>query len=443
MGITLIENLVQIGQSLTGKVYRAIAGTDSNGNAVPFSSSTNGALITQTSTDSNGSFGRFRVSTPVGLFANTTVFDKQPLIFDESLSVPVSMSSTFNSNQASVTLQINSGVGSNQSIVRQSFQYVPYQPGMSQILYLTATFGTATANATKEIGIFDANDGLFFQQNGSGTISVVVRTSTSGTPVDTTINQSSWNLDPMNGSGPSGVTLDPNDSQVFVIDFAWLGVGMVRFGFAILGETIWVHQVQNANTISTVYMKRGSLPVRYSIRTTGTLAANATLTCICAAVISDGVFELNEIPAGTNTDRLIGASISVSAAAFRPILTIQLKSSYNRGLIIPIEAGVTATSANLFSIYLVLGGTLSGGVPTTTSVSNAVEAITGRTTLTGGTILRSAFGGGSSERNLTLNLPKKILAAANISGTTQQLHLVVMPTSNTNFYGHINWNEVY
>ena len=47
--------------------------------------------------------------------------------------------------------------------------------------------------------------------------------------IDTRISQSQWNLDKMDGTGPSGYNLDLSKMQMFFIDYAWYGAGTVRW----------------------------------------------------------------------------------------------------------------------------------------------------------------------------------------------------------------------
>jgi hypothetical protein len=74
-----------------------------------------------------------------------------------------------------------------------------------------------------------------------------------------TVNQSSWNGDKLDGTGPSGLTLDPTKAQILWMDFEWLGVGSVRCGFIINGVFYVCHTFNNANLITSVYMTTATL----------------------------------------------------------------------------------------------------------------------------------------------------------------------------------------
>ena len=82
--------------------------------------------------------------------------------------------------------------------------------------------------------------------------------------VDTKVAQSDWNIDKMDGTGPSGVTVDLAKMQMFYIDYAWYGAGAIRFGFKDeRGEVVYCHRMTHANVKTEAYMRSGNLPARY------------------------------------------------------------------------------------------------------------------------------------------------------------------------------------
>jgi len=87
--------------------------------------------------------------------------------------------------------------------------------------------------------------------------------------VDTKIPQSQWNLDPCDGTGPSGYNLDLSKMQMFYIDYSWYGAGFVRWGIrASDGDVTYVHKQPNNNINYEAYMRSGNLPARYETSTT-------------------------------------------------------------------------------------------------------------------------------------------------------------------------------
>jgi hypothetical protein len=95
-----------------------------------------------------------------------------------------------------------------------------------------------------------------------GTSSVTFGTLTK--MVDLRIPQSSFNLDKIDGTGPSGYNIDLSKMQMFYIDYSWYGAGFVRWGVrGPEGDVIYVHKLANNNVNSEAYMRSGNLPARY------------------------------------------------------------------------------------------------------------------------------------------------------------------------------------
>jgi len=85
---------------------------------------------------------------------------------------------------------------------------------------------------------------------------------------DIKIPQSQWNIDRMDGTGPSGYILDLSKMQMFYIDWTWYGAGFIRWGFrGPKGNIIYVHKSQNNNVNTTAYMRSSNLPAHYETST--------------------------------------------------------------------------------------------------------------------------------------------------------------------------------
>jgi hypothetical protein len=94
--------------------------------------------------------------------------------------------------------------------------------------------------------------------------------------IDKKIPQSEWNLDTMDGDGPSGYNLDLTKMQMFYIDYSWYGAGFIRFGLrGVDGLVTYCHKIINNNVNSEAYMRSGNLPARYE---SNTFQKNTTIT---------------------------------------------------------------------------------------------------------------------------------------------------------------------
>ena len=98
--------------------------------------------------------------------------------------------------------------------------------------------------------------------------------------LDTKIPQSEFNIDKLDGTGPSGYVIDLTKMQMFYIDYTWYGAGFIRYGVrGPRGDVIYVHKQPNNNVNAEAYMRSGNLPARYEANTMTTMTkTTATLS---------------------------------------------------------------------------------------------------------------------------------------------------------------------
>lgn len=73
-----------------------------------------------------------------------------------------------------------------------------------------------------------------------------------------------FNLDRLDGTGPSGYNQDLTKIQMVFIDYTWYGAGFLRFGLrAINGDVMYAHKIQHGNREYQAYMRSGNLPGRF------------------------------------------------------------------------------------------------------------------------------------------------------------------------------------
>jgi hypothetical protein len=83
---------------------------------------------------------------------------------------------------------------------------------------------------------------------------------------ETRIPQSQFNLDPLNGTGPSGFTFNASKMQMVGIQFSWYGAGFIDYMMrGSDGNWVMAHRIKNNNVNNEAYMRSGNLPVRYSV----------------------------------------------------------------------------------------------------------------------------------------------------------------------------------
>lgn len=98
--------------------------------------------------------------------------------------------------------------------------------------------------------------------------------------IDRRVRQDQFNIDKVDGTGPSGYVLDATKMQMLLVQYTWYGAGFVDFGLrGPLGNYIMCHRFMNNNVNNEAYMRSGNLPVRYSANNEGPtsrLAASIT-----------------------------------------------------------------------------------------------------------------------------------------------------------------------
>jgi len=384
-------------------------------------------------------FGRLRVSNPLTIFDSKNVMSKNNL-FDESTANGGTV--TYTSNKSTVNLNVTEAAGS--TTIRQSKRVMSYQPGKSLLIFNTFVMNAQTENLKQKVGLFDGNNGIFFQDTGTG-YQIVRRTYTSGAAVDTEVNQSAWNGDKLNGTGPSGFTLNAATSNILFIDIEWLGVGSVRVGFVINGKLITAHTFYNANSLTTVYMQTANLPIRYEIQRTGTLTAGTyTLQQICSSCISEGGYSPEGLEQMIGTSQ-INAGVNLSTAnTYYNIATIRIKSGRPYAVVVPAGIDVLNISNNDFEWGLFLNATPSSAF-SYTSFSDNVEydLTTVDLTSTGTRVAGGYMGGKTAPYSIGDGFVFANQLGQTIAGVSDTLTLGVRAGSaNGDVSGLIKWYDL-
>ena len=384
-------------------------------------------------------FGRLRVSNPLTIFDSKNVMSKNTL-FDESLSGSGSV--TYTSNNSTVNLNVTEVSGD--KVIRQSKRVMSYQPGKSLLNLNTFVMNTLTADLKQKIGMFDANNGIFFYADGT-TLKIVRRTYVTGSPVDTEVLQSAWNGDKLDGTGASGYTLVPTKANILFMDFEWLGMGAVRVGFVIDGKFIVAHTFLNANDLTTVYMQTANLPIRYEIETAGTLAAGTyTLQQVCSTTMIEGGYSPEGIRKMIGTSQINAGVNLTTANTYYNIATIRIKSSRPYAVIVPSGLDILNISNNDFEFGLFVNATPSSAFSYTSYDDNVeYDLTTVDLTATGTRIAGGYLGGKTNPFSIGDGFVFANQLGQTISGTSDTLTLGVRTGSaNGDVSGLLKWYDL-
>ena len=401
---------------------------------------------TGTKPSSLDAFGRLRVSNPL------TLFDSSHRYRDNNLWSTATASggtAVFNANEGLVDLNVTTTSGS--KVYRETTKVFSYQPGKSLLVMNSFVLEPAKANLRQRVGYFGDANGMYLELDGVGgsVLSLVERSSVSGAVTETRVTQANWNTDPMNGLGPSGITLDISKAQILWMDIEWLGLGTVRMGFVIDGKFIICHQFHHANLITSTYITTASLPLRYEIENTGATASSSVLKQICSTVLSEGGYELRGLQQGIGTPIATPYNLTL-ASTYYPLVSLRLKASPNRldGIAILTALSIMGITNNAdYNWRIVASGTTTGGTWTSAGIDSAVEYNITGTSFTGGRILAQGFTSASNQYSSSVDILKEALFKFQLerdSFTSTPYEITVVAASNgTNhkIYAALDWEE--
>ena len=386
-------------------------------------------------------FGRLRVSTPFTLFDSSHRFADNGLW---STATATSGTATFNTAQGLVDLAVTAASGS--EVVRETTKIFSYQPGKSLLVLSTFVMSAAKTGLRQRVGYYGAANGYYLEQNDS-TVSFVERSSVSGSLVDTPVAQASWNVDPLNGSGPSGITLDLTKAQILFMDLEWLGVGTVRIGFVIDGNFYVCHKFQHANIIASTYITTASLPLRYEITNTAATSGASTLKQICSTVLSEGGYELR------GSQQAVGTPITsprtlTTAGTFYPIVSIRLKSTRLDAVVLATAISVIGNTAANYNWQVVNSGTTTGGSWVSAGTNSSVEYNLTGSSFTGGRILASGFFTATANTSVSVDILRAALfnnqlERDGLTGTPNEFTVILAAgTNNETAFVSMDWEEI-
>jgi len=391
---------------------------------------------------SNDAFGRQRVSNPFTLFDSSHRFKDNNLW---STATTGTASATFDANEGLVDLEVDNTI--NSEVVRETVKVFSYQPGKSLLTMNTFVMQSAKTGLRQRVGYYGANNGIYIELANS-VLYIVKRSSISGSIVDTRISQSSWSNDKLDGSGPSGLTLDISKAQILWMDIEWLGVGSVRTGFIINGQFVLCHIFHHANLITSTYITSASLPLRYEIKNTAATSGNSTLKQICSTVISEGGFELNGLQQSINIP-ITSPRALTTAGTYYPIISIRLKSAFLDAIVIPTAFSMMGTANGInYNWRIIVAGTTSAGTWVSAGSDSAVEYNITGTSFSGGKILASGFLNSSNRGSPTIEVLREAvfkfqLERNGLTSTPNELTLVVTAaTANETIFAAIDWQEI-
>ncbi len=386
-------------------------------------------------------FGRARISNPLGLFDAQFTYNLNPLLY-EAITNGSGATVTHDTTNRLALLTFASTPTGGKSYM-QSYEHLHYQPGKGQQIELTFNFIETMTNTLKFVGYSDGVNGIELQQSDS-TVQIALLTGT--THGNETVAQANWNIDVMDGSGPSGLTLNLAKVQIFCIDLQALYVGRVRCGFNIGGVTHPVHEFLHANVDVYPYIQSANLPVRAGMTCTGTVST--TMFFVCTSVKSEGGQEDTAARSfGIEGTATAGNNTRTHILSIRPKTTFN--SIVNRIKFNPQTMNIGVTGNNGVFWELCVGQAISG----TTTYTDCNTTYSGFEYNTAGTISGSPaiviasgyVGPVTGSNNSTKGLLSRYPITLNAAGAVRALgtlSVLVTGMGNTSACRvSLNWSE--
>lgn len=216
--------------------------------------------------------------------------------------------------------------------------------------------------------------GAFSVVNNDGTPTFAATDTTrieGAAPTDSWVYQSSFNLDTLDGNGPSGMTIDTTKLNVFQIDFRWLGAGRLRFAVEDPnGLMIPFHEIHYSNLNIVPSLSNPSMRIGYAAVNAAPGLGTGTPCRVQGASMMgaiQGQIIRNNFPDASYAD--ISPSPSLAANIEHHVLTLNNRRIFGSGssvqlnqreiLVEELSATLNVTSGqNAIQVLLYLNSTI-------------------------------------------------------------------------------------
>jgi hypothetical protein len=222
-------------------------------------------------------------------------------------------------------------------------------------------------------------------------------------PVDTWVTQANWNVDKMDGTGPSGQTLDPTKGNVYQVQWQYLGYGAQEFAIeqSDTGKLQTVHIIGYSNLAVIPSLLNPTLHANLIIKTETGYSGGA-LAMKTASMA--GFIQGKENPSGLRRSVTVEKSIGTTETVLLILLNgLVFNGLKNKITVFPDFMSFGSESAKIVTLRLYKGPTGITGAAALTAVQSGVSVMSSGsvgTTFTGGAQLLTMIFFGGGERDL-------------------------------------------
>lgn len=379
-------------------------------------------------TQNSDSYIRQRVSEPSIEFEfnayNDILFSSTRCLFSKTET----SGATITHSSSNKSYVLTSGTTNGAAAVAQQNKYNHCVPGISQPVILTFLFGSRVTNTVKKIGYFDANDGIYVEQDGTNEY-ICLKNSISATTER--IAKGSWSTETN--------SLDFSKIQNVVIDYQYFG--MIRIGFLIDNKILNAYTFYNSNTDTVLQFASPSLPIRWEITNTAG-SAGSTMSVYAGCVFSEGISNRNNLLRSLYSAKTAGVNAGTTETgilAIRPANTFL--SQNNTTTLYPVALNLF-TETRAIEINVIVGSTITGGAWASANANSAAEYNATMTGFSGGIRVATFYAYLNTVESINLDFLGCL--SRNLSGTLDVLLVTAKAVSNNaTVRCALSWDEVY
>jgi hypothetical protein len=261
-----------------------------------------------------------------------------------------------------------------------------YQIEASHIASTTFTGWNVSQNGSTVIfsaTSVGAKSGTFSLSSTGAAVGTFATSSTGAAVIDSFIDQSDWNVDPMNGNGPSGYTFNPQKYNVYQISQAYLGAGCIHYDVMLpnTGKFHTVHRIEYPGTSTMPNSSQPSYKIGWFAASLGS-STNVTINGVSAMGAVDGKrVVLRSSDGQSNEKTSVGTSLT-NIISIR--VRDEFKSVTNLQSVIPVTVTAAIAGTKNGVIQIIKNGVLGGTTNWTYHDENgdSIEYDTAGTTVT-------------------------------------------------------------
>lgn len=397
--------------------------------------------------------GRLKTAEAYEVIGSQWNYGKLPITWGETLTGSGAIAAPSAAN-SSTYLQFTTGTASGASAVFQTKRHFRYQVFRTHAVSWAIVFGAPQTNVVKIFGQGTANNGWFIEQSG-GTYHFVVRSNVgvvSGTN-ETRVARANWNIDKLDGSGPSGLTLDLEKGISYAIEYVWHGTQGLRFGVNYFDRIVWCHEQKYSGLLEAPFSRNAILPLRAELRNTGTVSSPGgsmqvgpvSFNIYGGLVDGDSyVFSSGNKTTGIN---VTSTSVPDYLFALRPKATVV--GAVNRAVMIPQSVDIYALDSIFYEV--VTDAIIGGGTWSSPDTRSLAEISVNPSSVTNARVVASGYLAGASGNNKSSTSIISGFAGdvfASLDGTNSDTPLCIAVrayklSGNALSYAAVTWKEVY